>query len=81
MLDSPRPSLGTCYGGLALLSCVQWGLGGEDSLCHMHRVAKNGEALAHSGQDDRFVIHLHLDEVGGDEDAVAVSRCATISQA
>ena len=67
MLDSPRPGLGTCYGGLALLLCVQQGLEGEDSLCHMHRVAKNGEALAHSGQDDRFVIHLHLDKVGGVE--------------
>ena len=38
----------------------------------MHRVAEDGEALAHRVQDDGFVIHFHLDKVGRDEVALVV---------
>ena len=55
-----------------LLSCVERGLRGEDGLRYVCGIVKDGEALAHCGQDDRFVIHLHLDEVGGDKVALVV---------
>ena len=33
----------------------------------MHGITKDGEALAHCVQENRLVIHLHLDEVGRDK--------------
>ena len=38
----------------------------------MHRLAEDGEPLAHCAQDDGIVIHLYLDKVGGDKVALVL---------